>query len=57
MFQTSSHCYYTSYDHCVEGKGIKITQFDDGMKQLLPSVCALEKNTGGEASGAVSKDI
>ncbi len=38
MFQTSSHCYYTSYDHCVEGKGIKITQFDDGMKQLLPSV-------------------
>lgn len=38
MFQTGSHCYYTSYDHCVEGKGIKITQFDDGMKQLLPSV-------------------
>jgi len=38
MFQTSSHCYYTSYDHCVGEKGIKITQFDDGMKQLLPSV-------------------
>jgi len=30
IFQTGSHCYYTSYDHCVGEKGIKITQFDDG---------------------------
>jgi len=55
MFQTASHCYYTTYDHCTAGRGTKITAFDDGMKQLLPRVVLWQRMPVKAALGQFEK--